>query len=83
MPAAIRAFSTNKIAVCCRSLLALPRSDRSVRPMPAYPAPTGRDMLALSTSDRMPLPLERRLTLDVSARVARMVGRASNKEGES
>jgi hypothetical protein len=34
-------------------------------------------------SDRMPLPLERRLTLDVSARVARMVGRASNKEGES
>ena len=44
---------------------------------------SGRDMLSLSISDRMPLPLERRLTLDVSARVARMVGRASNKEGES
>ena len=40
-------------------------------------------MLNLSISDRMPLPLEMRLTLDVSARVARMVGRASNKEGES
>ena len=39
--------------------------------------------LDLSISDRMPLTLERRLTLDVSARVARMVGRASNKEGES
>jgi hypothetical protein len=42
-----------------------------------------RDMLDLIISDRMPLPLERRLTLDVSARVARIVGRASNKEGES
>ena len=40
-------------------------------------------MLILSISDRMPLPLAMRLTLDVSARVARMVGRASNKEGES
>jgi hypothetical protein len=42
-----------------------------------------QEMLNLTISDRMPLPLERRLTLDVSARVARMVGRASNKEGES
>jgi hypothetical protein len=40
-------------------------------------------MLGLSLSDRMPLPLETRLTLDGSARVTRMVGRASNKEGES
>src|SRR6516225_917429 len=46
----------------------------------AFVRKSGREMLNLSISDRMPLPLERRLTLDVSARVARMVGRASNKE---
>ena len=56
---------------------------RDLRPMSAFQTQAGRDMLALSISDRMPLPLERRLTLDVSARVARMVGRASYKEGES
>jgi hypothetical protein len=44
---------------------------------------SGQIMLTISISDRMPLPLERRLTLDVSARVARIVGKASNKQGES
>ena len=46
----------------------------------AFARKSRREMLNLSISDRMPLPLD---TLDVSARVARMVGRASNKEGES